>query len=73
MDRALHEAGLHGRRASGLPVNRSTLKHRIRFFGASPHDPSVFIGAALAFALVAVTAASIPAFRTTIYQPESRR
>jgi putative ABC transport system permease protein len=39
------------------------------FVGVSPHDPSVFIGAAAAFALSALAAASVPAFGTTRVSP----
>jgi ABC-type antimicrobial peptide transport system permease subunit len=39
------------------------------FEGVSPHDPTVFIGAAAAFAAVALVAAAIPAFRTTRVNP----
>jgi predicted permease len=37
--------------------------------GVSPHDPVVFVGAAGVFSLVALAAASIPAFRTTRVNP----
>ncbi len=39
------------------------------FLGVSPHDPLVFAGAAAIFAVVALVAASIPAFRTTRVNP----
>jgi putative ABC transport system permease protein len=39
------------------------------FLGVSPHDPAIFVGAAAAFALVALAAASVPAFRTTRINP----
>lgn len=39
------------------------------FLGVSPHDPLVFVGAAMIFALVALVAASIPALRTTRVNP----
>jgi putative ABC transport system permease protein len=39
------------------------------FVGINPHDPVIFAGAALVFALVAVVAAAIPAFRTTRVSP----
>ncbi len=39
------------------------------FVGVSPHDPGIFVGAAAAFAIVALAAASIPAFRTTRINP----
>lgn len=39
------------------------------FTGVNPHDPTIFISALVAFALVALTAASIPAFRTTRVNP----
>ncbi len=39
------------------------------FLGVSPHDPVVFAGAALGFAVVALAAASVPAFRTTRVNP----
>jgi putative ABC transport system permease protein len=39
------------------------------FLGVSPHDPNVFIGAAAVFAVVALAAASVPAFRTTRVNP----
>jgi putative ABC transport system permease protein len=39
------------------------------FVGVNPHDPTIFAGAALVFALVAVSAAAIPAFRTTRVSP----
>ena len=39
------------------------------FLDVSPHDPSVFIGAAGTFAVVALAAASVPAFRTTRVNP----
>jgi putative ABC transport system permease protein len=39
------------------------------FEGVSPHDPSVFVGAAAAFAVVALAAASVPALRTTRVDP----
>ena len=35
------------------------------FVGVSPHDPGIFAAAAGLFALVALLAASVPAFRTT--------
>ena len=35
------------------------------FVGVSPHDPGIFAAAAILFALVALLAASVPAFRTT--------
>ena len=34
------------------------------FEGVSPHDGSIFVGAAVAFAVVALTAAAVPALRT---------
>jgi len=39
------------------------------FLGVNPHDPGIFVGAAVAFALVALAAASVPAFRTTRVNP----
>jgi putative ABC transport system permease protein len=39
------------------------------FLGVSPHDPLVFIGAPIIFALVALVAAIIPALRTTRVNP----
>jgi putative ABC transport system permease protein len=39
------------------------------FVGVSPHDPTAFVGVALLFALVALLAASVPAFRTTRVDP----
>jgi ABC-type antimicrobial peptide transport system permease subunit len=39
------------------------------FVGVSPHDPVVFIAAAVVFAAVAALAASIPAYRTTRVSP----
>ena len=39
------------------------------FLGVSPHDPVVFAGAAAVFAVVALAAASVPAFRTTRIDP----
>ncbi len=39
------------------------------FLGVSPHDPSIFAGAAGVFAVVALAAASVPAFRTTRVNP----
>jgi predicted permease len=39
------------------------------FVGVSPHDPGVFVGAALAFALAALAAASVPAIGTTRVSP----
>jgi ABC-type antimicrobial peptide transport system permease subunit len=39
------------------------------FEGVSPHDPGVFVGAAAAFAVVALAAASVPALRTTRVDP----
>jgi ABC-type antimicrobial peptide transport system permease subunit len=39
------------------------------FVGVSPHDPGVFVGAALAFALSALAAASVPAIGTTRVSP----
>jgi ABC-type antimicrobial peptide transport system permease subunit len=39
------------------------------FAGVNPHDPTIFISALVAFALVALAAASIPAFRTTRVDP----
>jgi predicted permease len=39
------------------------------FFGVSPHDPGVFVGAAVVFGLVALAAAFLPAFRTTRINP----
>jgi hypothetical protein len=39
------------------------------FVGINPHDPIIFAGAALLFALVTVSAAVIPAFRTTRVSP----
>ena len=35
------------------------------FVAVSPHDPGIFAAAAGVFALVALLAASVPAFRTT--------
>jgi predicted permease len=37
--------------------------------GVSPHDPIIFVGAAVAFAVVALAAASVPAWRTTRVNP----
>jgi ABC-type antimicrobial peptide transport system permease subunit len=39
------------------------------FVGVSPHDPTIFIGAAITFVLVGLGAASVPAFRTTRVNP----
>ena len=39
------------------------------FLGVSPHDPWIFAAAALGFAVVALVAASVPAFRTTRINP----
>ena len=39
------------------------------FVGVSPHDPIIFVGAAAGFALVALVAAAVPAFRTTRVSP----
>jgi hypothetical protein len=39
------------------------------FVGINPHDPAVFTGAASLFALLALVAASVPAFRTTRVNP----
>jgi hypothetical protein len=39
------------------------------FLGVSPHDPTVFIGAAASVGIVALIAASAPAFRTTLVSP----
>ena len=39
------------------------------FVGVSPHDPVIFVGAAVAFAVVALAAASVPAWRTTRVNP----
>ena len=39
------------------------------FLGVSPHDPVIFVAAAVAFGVVALVAASIPAFRTTQVNP----
>jgi predicted permease len=39
------------------------------FLGVSPHDPMIFVGAAAAFAVIALVAASVPAFRTTRVNP----
>ena len=39
------------------------------FVGVSPHDPGIFAAAAGLFALVALLAASVPAFRTTRVDP----
>ena len=39
------------------------------FLNISPHDPGIFIGAAAVFAIVALVAASVPAFRTTRINP----
>jgi putative ABC transport system permease protein len=39
------------------------------FVNVSPHDPWVFVGAAALFAVVAVAAAAVPAFRTTRVNP----
>jgi putative ABC transport system permease protein len=39
------------------------------FLGVSPHDPTILVGAPVVFAVVALAAASIPAFRTTRVNP----
>jgi putative ABC transport system permease protein len=39
------------------------------FVGVNPHEPGIFVGAAAAFAVVALVAASVPAFRTTRVNP----
>jgi putative ABC transport system permease protein len=39
------------------------------FVGVNPHAPGIFIGAAAIFAVVALVAASVPAFRTTRVNP----
>ena len=39
------------------------------FLGVSPHDPGIFLGAAVAFAAVGLAAASVPAFHTTRVNP----
>ena len=39
------------------------------FVGVCPHDPNVFVGAALGFTIVALLSASVPAFRTTRVNP----
>jgi predicted permease len=39
------------------------------FLGVGPHDPSIFAGAAGVFAVVALAAASVPAFRATRVNP----
>ena len=39
------------------------------FPGVSPHHPGTFVGAAAVFAVVALIAASVPAFRTTRINP----
>jgi ABC-type antimicrobial peptide transport system permease subunit len=39
------------------------------FLGVSPHNPAIFAGAATAFAVVALAAASVPALRTTRINP----
>jgi putative ABC transport system permease protein len=39
------------------------------FVGVSPHDPGIFFGAAFAFALAALAAASVPAVGTTRVSP----
>ena len=39
------------------------------FIGVSPHDPAIFGGVAATFALVALMAAAVPAFRTTRVNP----
>ena len=39
------------------------------FPGVSPHDPAIFVSAAFLFALVALAAASVPAFRTARVNP----
>ena len=39
------------------------------FVGVSPHDPAMFVGAAVVFAVVALAAAAVPAFRTTRVNP----
>ncbi len=39
------------------------------FLGVSPHEPSIFVGAASVFAVVALAAACVPAFRTTRINP----
>jgi putative ABC transport system permease protein len=39
------------------------------FVGVSPHDPGIFVGAAAVFVVMALAAASVPAFRTTRINP----
>jgi len=39
------------------------------FVGIGPHDPATFVGAAAVFAIMALAAASVPAFRTTRVDP----
>jgi putative ABC transport system permease protein len=39
------------------------------FVGVSPHDPGIFVGAAAVFAVVALAAAAVPAFRTARVNP----
>jgi ABC-type antimicrobial peptide transport system permease subunit len=39
------------------------------FVGVSPHSPGIFAAAAGLFALVALVAAGVPAFRTTRVDP----
>ncbi|HEY3739617.1 MAG TPA: hypothetical protein VGL53_07225 [Bryobacteraceae bacterium] len=39
------------------------------FLGVSPHDPTIFVGAAVVFSVVALAAAAIPALRTTRVNP----
>ncbi len=39
------------------------------FVGVSPHDPDIFVGAVIAFALAALGAASVPALGTTRVSP----
>ena len=42
------------------------------FVGVSPHDPRIFVGSALVFAVVALGAAAVPALRTTRIQSRHR-
>jgi hypothetical protein len=37
--------------------------------GVNPHDPGIFAAAAAAFSVVALAAASVPAYRTTRISP----
>ena len=39
------------------------------FVSVSRHDPAIFVGAAVVFAVVALAAAAVPAFRTTRVNP----